>query len=103
LSVTAAVQVTVLPDGLTTVPVNVVFALIASESTEPPIAGETAPTPWSILKVFGFVVVQVSVAWSPTFTDAGEAVSVQVGPPAPPPPPDGKLQVIPVWLVAEGL
>jgi hypothetical protein len=61
LTVTAAVQVATSPVGLTTVPVKVVFALIACDWTEPPMAGVTCPMPLSIENVFGLIEVQVSV------------------------------------------
>lgn len=61
VTVTAVVQVAVWPVGLITVPVKVVLPLIASEETEPPVAGVTSPIPLSIENVFGFVVVQVRV------------------------------------------
>jgi hypothetical protein len=65
VTVTAAVHVADCPVGLMTVPVKVVLAGIARELTEPPIAGETAPIPLSMVKVAPFVVVQVSVVCSP--------------------------------------
>jgi hypothetical protein len=79
LTVTGTEHVVVCPVGLITVPTNVVSAVIAGESTEPPTAGETEPMPWSIENVLGLVDVQVSVVRSPTFTRVGDAESVQVG------------------------
>ena len=79
VTVTSAAQVAVCPDALVTVPVKVVLVVMASDVTEPPATGVTGPTPWSIEKVFPFVVVQVSVLVPPLFTLVGFAVSVQTG------------------------
>lgn len=78
---TNAVHVATWPVGLVTVPIKVVVAFTECELMEPPIAGETAPTPLSIANVPPFVVVHEREVNEPAVTDVGFAVSVQVGTP----------------------
>jgi len=79
MTVTAAVQVAVCPVGLVAVPVNVVLAFTEREFMEPPTAGDTEPTPWSMEKVSTLVAVHDSDVNDPAATEVGFAESVQVG------------------------
>lgn len=78
-SVTGAVQLAETPAEFTTVPVNVVLAVIAGDVVEPAATGDTEPTPLFIENAWPFVVVHASVVVAPEFTFVGDAVSVQVG------------------------
>lgn len=78
MTVTGAEQVAVCPVGLVAVPVKVVLPVMADVVVDPPLTGETAPIP-SMLNVAAFVVVHVSDARAPDSTDAGCALSEQVG------------------------
>lgn len=76
---TTAEQVATAPDGLTTVPINVVSVAIDVEFTEPELVDVADCTLWSMEKVSALVAVQLSVVWPPELTLVGDAESVQVG------------------------
>ena len=53
--------------------------MVTAGLTVPVPEAATAPTPWSMLTVVAFVVVQVKAADCPVITDEGEAVRATVG------------------------
>jgi len=59
--------------------VKTVSAVMAFEVVVPLTAGATLPMPWSMENVSASVVAQARIVVSPVVTDAGVAVSVQVG------------------------
>jgi len=73
------VQVAVWPDEFMTVPVKVMPLVSAGVVVAPPATGVIEPMPLSMAREDAFAVVQVSVEASPDATDAGDAMSVQIG------------------------